>query len=209
MSECGKETNTRIYFFRGSGWHTLQLPNLVCFPSSNIFFKCFLVIGVYFFLIHVRIISAYLSINLQDLHYARKCSVHKSLLRETYVGNYRKWWALWVISSLSCWNLCGHGLDIYLNNLRSIYLLLNMVEATGTGTFLYTLTHSPNCLRSTIFTFKQSNSSRIRPLVLKLHAATTLPPLSITHASVTSQWSHITRDYMWRKLSQRSASGGK
>ena len=57
-----------------------------------------------------------------------------------------------------------------------------------------TLTHSPNCFRSTISTFKQSNSSRIRPLVFRLHAATHPPPpwlcLQGSSTRITpSQWS--------------------
>jgi hypothetical protein len=67
-----------------------SLPNIVCFPSSNVFFECFFVIWIYFFLIHVPILSVYLTINLQDPHQARKCSVHESLLGGTCVGNYSK-----------------------------------------------------------------------------------------------------------------------
>lgn len=51
----------------------------------------------------------------------------KSLLRGTYVGNCRK--RCFVFSYLQvqhhCRNWCGGGLTVYLNNLRSIYSLLN------------------------------------------------------------------------------------
>ena len=73
-----------------------SLPNIVCFPSSNVFFECFFVIQVYFFLIHVPASSVYLTSNLQDPRHTRKCSVHKSLLGGTYVGNYWKWQVLWI-----------------------------------------------------------------------------------------------------------------
>ena len=55
----------------------------------------FLVIWIYFLFIGVLITSAYFAINLQDLHHARKYSVHKSLLRGTYPRNYWKRWVLW------------------------------------------------------------------------------------------------------------------
>jgi hypothetical protein len=83
---------TLTFFFRRSGWPPpLPLPTKYSmFSEFQCFFECFFVIWIYFFLIHVPILSVYLTINLQDPHQARKCSVHKSLLGGTCVGNYSK-----------------------------------------------------------------------------------------------------------------------
>ena len=42
VAERGKETNTHFFFFADLA--DPYLPNIVCFPSSNVFFECFLVI---------------------------------------------------------------------------------------------------------------------------------------------------------------------
>ena len=64
-------------------------PTIVCFPKFQCFFWNFFSHMSLFFLDLPKII------NLQDPHHAQNCSVHKSLLRGTYVGNYWKRWVLW------------------------------------------------------------------------------------------------------------------
>ena len=78
-------------------------------------------------MIRVLITSAHFAINLQDRHHARKCSVHKSLLRGT-CGKLLK------VSQYHCRDfLCGYGLGIYLDNIKSdnLNLLLNKVDVDG------------------------------------------------------------------------------
>jgi len=175
------------FFFRGSGWpSTPHLPNIVCFLSSDVFFECFSVIWVYFFLIHVPITSTYLTINLQDPNLAWKYSVHDSLGRGTYVGNYWKQQVLWTALSppISLPGLVqmGSGQILELSYGQSKHSLMWQMLTEGYAQPLehqnvpplHTFTHSPNRFRSLIFGFRESKSLRIRPLVFQLHAATPL-----------------------------------
>ena len=178
VAERGKETNTHIFFFVGlADPPTPYLPNIVCFPSSNVFFECFLVIWVYSPLIHVEITSSYLTINLQDPNLARKCSVHDSLGGGTYVGNYWKRRVLWtpLLPPILLPGLVQIGSGDMLEQSYSQSKHSSTWQTLTEGYAqppehenvppLYTFTHAPNRFRSLIFGFRKSESLRIRPLV--------------------------------------------
>ncbi len=180
------------FFFHRSGWPPPHppLPNIVCFPSSNVFFECFLVIWAYFLLIRVPIPSIYLTINFQDPHHARKCSMHNSLLGGTYVRNYWKQQVLWAPSlpPIPLPGLMqigsGHIFKRSHGPLIDSWTRQTLTEGSAQPPEhqnvppLPTLTRSPNCFRTLIFGFKHSKTLRIGVLSFNYIP---LPPWRVCH----------------------------
>ena len=149
------EKRRTLTFFFSWIWLTPHLSNIVCFRVPMFFLNVFLVIWVYF--------SWFMSWSLPPTSPSMCMGITGS----------DEFCEIHCYLQYHCRDLCRYGLGVYLNNIMSINLLLNTIDGrfcTATGTLKCPSTpHSPKCFRSTIFAFRQSNSSRIRPLVFKLH----------------------------------------
>ena len=138
----------------------------------------------------MEITSSYLTINLQGPNLAQKCSVHDSLGRGTYVGNYWKRQVLGtpVLPLILLPGLVQIGSGDMLEQSYSQSKHSSMRQTLREGYAqppehqnvppLYTFPHTPNHFWSLIFGFRKSEFLWIWPLVFQLHAATPLTTTS-------------------------------
>jgi len=174
-----------------------HLPNIVCFPSSNVFFECFFVIQVYFFFDSCTSLFC-----LPDLQFTRSTSypkmfcaqvfawrnIHGKLLKVASFVNFTV--TSNIIAGIAAYMVEVHNWIITL----SVDSLLKVADIDGGSAQppehqnvppLHILTRSPNRFRSSIFVLRKSMPLRIRPLVIQLHAATPLSSLSLCSTSCT------------------------
>ena len=165
---------------------TTYLRNIVCFPSSNVFFECFFSRMSRFFLD-----SCANHFQLPEDQFTRSKSRSKMFCawffgcrKGVYVGNH---WKRRVLPPISLSGLVqrvqigsGHILKQSYGQSNHSSTRQTLTEGYAQPpehqnvTPFYTFTHAPNRFRSLIFGFRKLKSLRIRPLVFQLHAATPL-----------------------------------